>query len=133
VKTRPSARGTSSHCELAPRLTWARSGRSQGVTLLEVLVVLSIIGIVSAIALATSAPRTRDSLQTASPSQAIEMIRRRAIAEQKRVTLDTSIDQKPVTLTALPDGSVLVPKALRDALRAAQDSHRLRSAVERTS
>ena len=85
--------------------------RSRGVTLVELVVVLTILGVVAGVvglAIRRSAPiRAADA-----PTAAIAAARRVAIDSARIVTVDVGGDMTPNRATAYPNGSVVTDTAL---------------------
>jgi prepilin-type N-terminal cleavage/methylation domain-containing protein len=85
------------------------SGR-RGVTLLELLVVLVILGLVASIA--AFAPSAMERPAVDEVAAQISDARREALRSGVSVTIDIVVDGRPRAVTALPDGSLIADPGL---------------------
>lgn len=89
----------------------AQEANRHGVTLLEMLVVLVILGVVASLAYFAPAAVARP--PTDGVEAAIASARREAIRSGQPVTIDVWMDGRIHAATALPDGSVVAEQGIR--------------------
>jgi len=77
----------------------------RGMTLLELLIVLALVGILAGVA--AMAARRIPPTDHSDPLVMVEDSLRRAVAEARAITIDVVMDGKSASATANPDGSVV--------------------------
>lgn len=83
---------------------------ARGATLLELLVALAVVGAMAGVA--GLAFRAVDDAEPPTAREEVAIARRRAVAERRPVVLTVRQGERVVSVTAMPDGSVVADTAL---------------------